>query len=548
MSSTGRGSRGGSESFSNSDSRPPEGIRRQITSDRTKSGLILFLVLASYSPSLFCGFIWDDDAGIVENPDLRSLSGLREIWANPWKTPQGHYQPLVYSSFWLEYQLWGLRPVGYHLVNVLLHAANAILLWGLLRRIGLHGAWPAAALFAVHPVNAESVVWIIERKNVLSGLFFLLCLRSYIRFAERRTPGAYHWALFFFCCALLAKISVITLPAVLLLGLWRGENRLGWKAVGPVLPLGVIGLVFGWFEVRLAQAHEVTDHGLSIADRVLTAGRAFWFYLGKWVCPVDLAAVYPKWEIDPRVVWNWIAPLAALILGAVLWRVRKRVGSGPFCAWAYVLVTLSPTLGFVDFGFMALAYIADRFLYLPSMGLAALSGAAIRGAERKIGRASTAALLSALLVVPLSVLTWRQAWTYRNQETLVRHNLENYPEAWLVRYNFAIDLAASGRIEGAIEHYRGVIKTRPSFIDARNNLGTLLARAGKAEEAEREFEEILKIDPGYAKARFNLGVLAARRGDREKAAGHYRGVLELDPGNEEAKRLLAELMAGGERE
>lgn len=288
------------------------------------AAVLLAVTLAAYLPALFCGFIWDDDVGIVENQNLETLEGLQRIWLKPSETPQGHYWPLVYTSFWLEYRFWGLHPIGYHLVNVLLHAVAAILLWQILRRLGLKGAWWAAAVFAVHPVHVESVAWIIERKNVLSGVFFLLSFLTYTHYEGNKSARLYAVSLVLFLCGMLSKSSVISLPLVLLLWLWWRDGWIEPRSLLPLLPFVCVGASIAFFDVRLVQQREVIEHGLSIADRFSIAGHAIWFYLGKLIWPTGLAAVYPRWEVGYRPVIELLYPLSVLILVFALWALRGK--------------------------------------------------------------------------------------------------------------------------------------------------------------------------------------------------------------------------------
>src|SRR5215831_21076118 len=231
-----------------------------------QGGLIVLLVLLVYLPVLHSGFIWDDDSYVTENPTLRSLDGLRRIWFEVGAVPQ--YYPMVHSTFWLEYHLWGLNPVGFHLVNVLLHAAAAILLWQVLKRLKIPAAWLVATIFALHPIEVESVSWVTERKNVLSAVFYFAAALAYFRFAPPtesvvRNSRRWYWyagALILFLAALLSKTVTCSLPAALLLVCWWKKGRVQWSDLLPLLPFLAVGAGLGLLTAGM-EKYRVGAHG-----------------------------------------------------------------------------------------------------------------------------------------------------------------------------------------------------------------------------------------------------------------------------------------------
>src|SRR5437870_3711674 len=369
---------------------------------------LVLLVVATYLPALRAGFIWDDDAYVTANATLRSFDGLRRIWLEPGAVPQ--YYPLTFTSLWLDYHLWGLHPLGYHLVNVLLHAANAILVWLVGRRLALPGAWFAAAVFAVHPVHVESVAWVTERKNVLSGALYLAAFLAYLR-AAGGARGAYGLALGLFVGALLAKTVTCTLPVVLLLVLWWRNGRVD---VAPLLPFFVLGAAAG-FVTAWTEGHHVGATGelwrLSLPDRCLIAGRALWFYAAKLAWPHPLAFIYARWHVDAAVWWQYLFPLAAAATVAALHLARGRIGSGPLVAALCYVATLAPAPGFVNVYPMRYSFVADHFHYLASLPPIALAAA---GATR-LPRPQ---VIGAGVLLALGTLAWRQALVYRDAETI----------------------------------------------------------------------------------------------------------------------------------
>lgn len=507
-------------------------------------GLII-LVAAAYFSSLFCGFIWDDDVGIIDNENLRSLGGLWRIWTDPDRTPQGHYWPLVDVSFWLEYRVWGLNPIGYHLTNILLQMVNTLLVWRLLLRLEVSGAWFAAAMFGVHPIQVESVAWIIERKNLLSGLFLFLSIHSFLTF--RRTGSGWAWGGAFaaFVLGMLSKSSVYSLPFLLaVLIYWKSSSFKPREYLTPILFLA-LGSVIAWWDVSLVHQREVIDHGLTFLDRMTIAGKAFWFYLAKTAFPADLVAVYPRWDPEGFTRWSLLWPASVLFIGMLFGWIAHRGERGPFVAFLAYVFCLGPTLGLVDFGFMVLSFVADRFSYLAVIPVFVL---VCSGGVRLIRRTESQDAWQAVALMVLVVLTLvsaRQCLVYRDQETLVKHNLSRHPEAWVVRYNYAVDLADMGRLDEAVGQYRLVLESNPSFADAMNNLGAVYVRMGEFEKGRIEFQRILEIDPKNSRAHRNLGAVHSRKGEWQEALEHFRSALETEPEDEELRRIVRELSQMG---
>ena len=334
------------------------------------------LVGISYLPAmLWGGFVWDDHSCVTVEP-VRKVSGLWQIWFSPSVIEgEGHYWPLVYTTFWLKHKLWGFNPAGYHIVNVLLHGANTLLVWHLLRRLAVPGAWVVAAVFAVHPLHVESVAWIIERKDVLSGLFYLAAALAWTRFVEQPRPQRYAWALGLYAAGLLSKSIAITLPAALLLGHWWKQGRVTSTDLLRLVPFCAVGLAITVGDLsfyRAVDAKALGDLDYSLTERTLIAARALWFYAGKLLWPSNLAVIYPLWNIrvaDP-LAWGYL--IAAIALAVALWHFRRVLGRGPLAGTLFFAVTLSPVLGFVNYGYMQYALVADRFQYLAGIGVMAV--------------------------------------------------------------------------------------------------------------------------------------------------------------------------------
>ncbi|MCI0540210.1 MAG: tetratricopeptide repeat protein [Verrucomicrobiales bacterium] len=514
-----------------------------------KSLLIVILTFVAYAPAMRCGFIWDDDDYVTGNVTLRSLEGLRRIWFEPGAVHQ--YYPIVYSSFWVEYQLWGLHPLGYHLINVALHAANAVLVGLVLRRLSVPGAFLAAAIFALHPVHVESVAWVTERKNVLSGLFYLSSALFYLRFSgiggqvekpESRSQNIFYASsLACFVAALLSKSVTCTLPAVLLLLAWWKRPRLEWRRdllpLAPMFALGALmGMVTIWME-KTSVGAQGADWAIGFADRVMIAGRAIWFYIFKLIWPQDLTFIYPRWSLRWESAWEYLMPAAALGVLAMLWIHRQRLGRAPAVAATFFVLTLLPALGFINYYPMIYSFVADHFQYLASIGLIAAFAATIQDSRfppRGTGRGSPLwggkiRYAGPVIVLLLAVLTWKQAHIYKDEKTLWEDTLRKNPSAWMAHNNLGGVLSDEGRLEEAITHYYEALKLKPDHEMAHYNLGIVFARQGKLDEAAAHYSAAIQINPGYAQAHNNLGGVLCQGGLAEQGIAEYMEALRIDP-------------------
>jgi tetratricopeptide (TPR) repeat protein len=531
---------------------------------------LLCATLAVYLPAIGGGFVWDDDDYVTNNRALRTPAGLVEIWTEVGATPQ--YYPLAFTTFWIEYQLWGPDPLPFHLLNVLLHAANALLLWIALRRLAVPGALLAAAIFALHPVQVESVAWITERKNVLSTFFYLLSLLAYLRFEpveNSEPPAARRWgcyapSLISFCLALLSKSVTCSLPAAILLLIWWKRGRLSWRSTAATLPFFAVGAAMAaitiWTETHAVGTGGL-ELGLSAVDRVLVAGRAVWFYLGKLLLPFELVFMYPRWVID-ATSWRQIAfPAAALGVVAVLWLARARFGRGPLVVALFFGGTLLPALGLIDVYPMIYSFVADHFQYLASIGpISALAAAGTCAwhrftsptgteppahARRRVRALSLA--LPAVVLALLAVQTWRQGRMYEDIETLWRVTLERNPGAIMARTNLANEITLQGRHQEATEMLRRTLELERSLAHPRVwatthfNLGNHLWREGDREAAVEQYRAALQTDPSYARARRALASLYWELGRLRESLGAYRKYLKQRPDDKEARRELRQL-------
>ena len=488
------------------------------------------LAVVSYVPALSGDFVWDD-AIFAEEPVIHAASGLKSIWFSPADIRnEGHYWPIVYSSFWLEHKLWGLRPAGYHAVNITLHLANCLLLWRLLVRLRVPGAAMIAAVFAAHPVHVESVAWIIERKDVLSALCYLGAVLVWVRFVASPRPGRYALALLLFTAGLLSKSVVVTLPAALVIWHWWQQGRVTRLDLLRLAPFAAVAVAITAADLSFYDSREPLELGYTLAERVLIASRALWFYAGKLLWPVDLAVIHPLWEIDAGDLLAWAYLAAAAALAAVLWLARRRIGRGPLAGMLYFAVTLGPVLGFVDYGYMQFSFVADRFQYLAGIGvLAVLIGGAAHGVGKlPDGYRRGALALAAAVVVMLGVLTWRQAGVYRDEVTLFSHFVAHNPQARDAHLNLGNALIEAGRNEEGLEASRIAVEQRPDSADAHSNLALAQMNLERFDASAESLRRALELDPRHKNALQITADLHRKQGRHAEAVEAYRAVLARD--------------------
>ncbi len=510
--------------------------------------LLVLLVFLAYFRTLHCGFIWDDDAYVTGNPLLTAPDGLKRIWFSLDSPSQ--YFPLTYTLFRLERPFWGLNPMGYHFVNLLLHAVNALLVWRLLKRLSVPGAWLAAALFALHPVQVETVAWITERKNLLSLFFFLLALRAWLEFIEDRPRPIWRWygaALIFYGLALCAKTTACTLPAALLLVLWLKGKPISRVRLAQVVPFVAVGAGMGLLTIWWERYHQGTQggfYGLGWLERVLLASRAVWFYVGKLAWPVNLMFSYPRWTIDAGDPLAYLGLLAGGGMCGVIYFARRWFGRSVEVAVAFYVATLSPMLGFIMLATFQYSFVADHYQYAASIGLLALAAAGITSALAPFrkGKPFLEPVLGGMLLVVLGGLTWRQAAVYRDSETLWRDTLAKNPDSWIAHDNLGAALLAPGRSEEALDHFRKSIQLHPGGVVAHNDYSAVLKQSGRLEEAETEARKAIELGPNLTAPHINLVEILLKQGRLIEAVEEYKSILRLVPASEPGRIGLADTL------
>ena len=512
---------------------------------------IVVVTLTAYSPAMRGGFIWDDDDYVTENGCLRSPAGLGAIWLHPRQTPQ--YYPLVFTTFWAEYHLWGLNPAGYHIVNVLLHAMAAVLLWRVLRRLGVPGSYLAGLVFALHPVCVESVAWITERKNVLSCLLYLAAFGAYLRFEPPEAPASprprrwYAAAAALFVMALWSKTVTFSLPAAIAVALWYRRGRLGWRELLPLFPLLAVGVAMGMVTAHMEKINVGAmgaEWAMSATQRLLVAGHVLCFYAGKFAWPTDLMFFYPRWQINAADWLQWLWPLAAVAALAALWAMRRRLGRGPLAAALVFAGSLTPALGFFDVYPMRYSFVADHFQYHAMMAMVALACGLAAWAWGKIGSATLrrwgAPAAAAVVLAALGALTWQQGHIYRDRVTIYLDTLEKNDTAWIAHNNLGFELIGRKQFLLAQRHLLRALELRPAYPEAYNNLGGVLTEMGRPTDAMEAYRKATDLDANFVRAFYNWGALLMRQGELPAAGEKLNRAATVDPNFSLAHRSLGE--------
>jgi protein O-mannosyl-transferase len=526
-------------------------------------GLILALAVAVvYQPVWYAGFIWDDDDHLTANPTIIGPLGFKDIWT----TSYADIAPLTRSTFWLEHKLWGLAPLPYHLVNVLLHAACAILLWRILLKLRVPGAWLGAALWALHPVEVESVAWITEMKNTESGLFFLLSIFFFVeglgkRDSERQSGRDWNYALtlLFAALAMASKSSTVVLPAVLCLCAWWLKGRWQWRGMASVIPatvipvslMSIVASAISIWAQRLQLANvEASQYVRTWPQRLTGAGDAVWFYLGKLLWPHPLVTVYPRREFAVSRWYSYLPLLAVVLVLLIFWFKRRSWARAWFFALAWFLIALLPVLGFFDNSIFRLSLVFDHFQYLASMGPLALAGAGLVWLGRRAAtRFATATrwpvqpLAGTAVLVILGLVSWQRVWAYESQTTLWTDTVAKNPDCWAGYYTLGDVFSRQGQTDEAIAYFRTALAINPNYVQAHNNLGMALSRTGRVDEAIVHFRKALEIDPGYAAAYNNLGNTLGSGGRLDEAIEQYQMALKINPNYAEAHNGLGTVLA-----
>jgi tetratricopeptide (TPR) repeat protein len=538
--------------------------------DKTRTLLLFVLAFLIYGFGIGRGFDFDDPICISQNPLLTRPDAFRAIW---FTSAAPNYYPLYWSLLRVQWMLWGMAPLGYHLVNLLMHCVNSVLVWRVAREWRLPGAWWVAAIFAVHPVNVQTVAWAAEQKNTWSFFFMALALLSFIRHARDRQWGQYFLSLLWFALALAAKPSTVFLPVFLTVFYFFSPGKIWRVMLVRLVPFYALGLASGlttlWFErVRSESASGLS--ALSLWQRMETAGANFWFYLGKALFPVGLTPMYRGW-VDTTAAASTMFPgillVALLIACALFWR---RIGAPIAAGIVYYAIILFPLLGILDTNYFLFSLIADHWQYHALPGIIVAVVAALQPLALRWPRlAAYPNAFGATAVLGLGALASAHFAHFEDPPSLWTYVLKKNPDAWEAWYNLGNIYADDHRNAEAIEAYRRSIRIRSHYSRSHYNLGNLLFAQGQVAEAEREyvaaeqvnlddpaphnnravallnlnreddamveFAATLKLDASLTQPKINLIALLLKRGRVDDARKHLEAIGMLSPEN--ARRI-----------
>jgi tetratricopeptide (TPR) repeat protein len=544
---------------------------------------IAAIVFVAYYPSINGGFVLDDDVLVTNNRLITGSNGLYRFWST---TEAIDYWPATNSTFWLGWRLWGMSPTGYHLTNLILHVLESLLIWIILRKLSIPGAFLAAMIFAVHPVNVESVAWIAQLKETMAMLFFLLSILWYIKadmpttsvgmmpagmpttsvgmapvLAPRPTfgwcpvaakqfnthcrlhtfssfilnPSSFHFwywlSLGSFVLAMLSKGSAAVLPALLLGIVWylRPLTKRDLARIAPFFAVAVmLAAVDMWFQTH-GSGEQLRN--ADYMERLLGAGGVIWFYIYKALLPLDLVFIYTQWQIHvDKLLW-WLPLIMAVIVTALFWWYRNAWARPLVFAWGFFCVALVPVMGLINVGFMKHSLVADHYQHISLIGVIGLAtaGWSIWHKRQRGHNRWGANCAAAIAVCTLAFLTWRQSALYGNAMTLYQATLKENPDCWMAHDNLGNALFGAGRTMQAIEQYEQALGLNPDDPATNSNMGNVLLQIGRTREAIEHCEKAILLKPNFPEAQNNLGNALVQAGRVEEGIKHYEQAIRLNP-------------------
>jgi tetratricopeptide (TPR) repeat protein len=505
----------------------------------SQSALIIAAGFWVFWPALHGDWCGDDSYLITNNYSLRSLHGLWKIWS---ATPSGDYWPITWTVLWIQWHCWGSQPLPYHLLNLGLHLSNAFLVWRLLGKLGLKHGWVGGLLFAIHPLAVESVAWITEIKNTLSLPFFLLSLEAYIGCDRREATGCLR-SVIYYLAAMLSKTSVVMLPAVVLLYDWWKRGRITWREVRKTIPYFVIAAVLGsmtyYTQNGFLKADPIVD-GRGMVARLSGAGVDVFFYLGKFLLPLELVPIYPRWQIEPPSLLQMatVPLLATLLLG--LWIQRRGWGRHALLGFGFFLLTLFPALGIIKMANLHVGWVADHFVYLPMIGLIGLGVAGWEALHARISihwRPISAGAMAGLA----GLLAWEShgdAKHWINNEAMLSYTAKHNPNSSYVHYFLGNTAYLNNHFQLALSEYQAALRLDPNNASIHYSLGNtfLLFFPDHLSEAIFHTQEALRLRPGMTAAQYNLqAAMALQRYETARQMKVEEAVARTGLGNDFSK-------------
>jgi protein O-mannosyl-transferase len=514
-------------------------IRSPLTITPVRFGLRSILAFAAiaiavwfvYSPTLRGEWLWDDDAEISQNSEIVGSAGIAKIWFAP---SAADYFPLKSTVQWFAWRIWHESALGWHCLNIGLHLISAVLIWRLFTTLQIPCAWLGGLLFAVHPLNVESVAWIAELKNTISLPLLLIAMDSYARFARCDSWVWYVVSLVLFVGSLLGKTSGVMLPAVLLMYYWWRHGRITLRSVRLLMPFFGAAALLGWVTIRFQHERAIGEWAIPLGGfgwRAVLASTVLGFYVTKFVFPVSLAPIYPPWNVNPAAISQYLPALAFVVLFLTCWKINTAGARALGFGFGAYIVMAFPVLGFVSMSYMHYSWVADHFMYVPVVGLIGISVAGFSrvfqwqdAVARRAGIAGIITLSGTLLFVSHSYAKVFQGeipfWTFtitRNPGVAVGHN------------NLGKALQNAGRMSDAHREYDMAIACEPMYADAHNNLGTWFDAMGNLREAMTEYQLALRLKPKFALAYNNIGNLYVKRGLTTYAINAYKNAINAAP-------------------
>jgi tetratricopeptide (TPR) repeat protein len=489
-----------------------------------------------YSPVFHGAWLMDDDLYLPNNPLRHDPAWLWKIWFAPGSFIE--YYPIEETMLWVQWHLWGNDTFGYHLTNVVLHIVNALLVWRLLDKLGIRFAWLGGLIFAVHPAMVESVAWISEFKNTLSQLPFLLALCAWLDFEKKKQPRDYFLALLLFLVAMLCKITMAPFPLLILLYAWWKRGRIGWNDLKVSAPFFAISIALGittvlaggWF----LQLHHTTPDIINTGgfwSRVDRAGLSLAFYFSEFFLPVNMDPMPPLWTIDPSLLRQFL-PWPVLIAGFLwFWTQRKSWGRHALLGLGFFVVMIAPFVGIIGASYMKYSWVLDHFLYLPSLGLIALTVATLADVYGKLSL-SIRPFSAGIVALVLALFAWEShgyAAVFARPTIFYAYITARNPGSWANHNSLGNALRKEGRTKDAIAQFQEAARLAPNVTAPLNNLGAILQQSHRYAEAMAPYQQAIQIDPAYAEAHSGLGNVLLLSGDVSGAIREYEAALKINP-------------------